>query len=103
VNVGEYGVPYLFSTGFDMSANTSISITFTKPDGTVLTVTNPAVTVPAVDVETTDGLFLAHKYVAYTFKAGDVDQVGIWSARVTYNDAGPRHLISDSDEFEVFP
>ncbi len=103
MNTGEYGVQYLFSTGFDMSANTSLKITFTKPDGTTIVVTNPAVTVPAMDVETTDGLFLAHQYVAYTFVNGDVDQDGVWNARVTYDDAAPRHLISDASEFTVFP
>lgn len=103
LNVNEYGFPLVFSTGYDMSAETSISIAFTKPDGTALTVSNPSVTVPVIDLETTDGLFLANQYVSYTFASGDVDQVGIWSARVIYNDAAPRHLISDVATFEVFP
>lgn len=103
MNLSEFGVPFLFSTGYDMSANTSISIAFTKPDGTILTVTNPDVTVPAMDVETTDGLFLAHQYVSYTFEDGDVDQVGVWSARVIYDDAAPRHLTSDISQFTVAP
>lgn len=103
LNVGEYGVELLFSTGFDMSDFTGLSIVFTKPSGTILIVTNPAVTVPAADVETTDGLFLANQYVAYTFVSGDIDQVGVWSARVTYDDAAPRHLISDASQFTVYP
>lgn len=103
MNVNEFGVEYVFSTGYDMSANTSISIAFTKPDGTTLTVSNPSVTVPTIDLETTDGLFLAHQYVSYTFQSGDVDQVGTWSARVIYTDAAPRRLTSDIDTFEVHP
>jgi len=102
LNVNEYGVPFVFSTGYDMSADTAIRINFTKPDGTVLSVADPLVTVPTIDLQTTDGLFLAHQYVSYTFQNGDVDQVGIWSARVYYTDL-TRGLISDAAEFEVFP
>lgn len=103
MNTGEFGVNFVFSCGYDMSANTSLGITFTKPDGTTLTVSSPDVTVPAIDLQTTLGLFVAHQYVSYTFVDGDVDQAGEWSARVTYNDAAPRHLISDPGSFLVSP
>lgn len=87
-----------------MSGFTGLSITFVKPDLTTLTVTNPDVTLPAVDVETTDGLFVANQYVEYVFVEGDVDQVGIWSWRVTYDDTvHEQHLISDSSQFEIMP
>lgn len=92
-----------FSTAFDMSAFTSIAIHFVKPSGTPLVVTNPDVTVPATPVTTTLGVFLANKYVAYTFQAGDVDEEGLWSCRVVYDDADPQHLISDVATFTVDP
>lgn len=103
MNVNEYGVAFVFSTGFNMSAFTSISITFTKPDDTTLTVTDPDVTVPASPLTTTDGIFAANEYAQYYFQSGDVDQVGQWSARVTYNDATPLHLISDIGVFTINP
>ena len=103
MNVNEWGVELLFSTGFDMSAFTAISMIFTKPDGTTLTVTNPGTTaliVGTADAVTTLGTFLAHKYLQYTFQNGDVNQAGSWSVRVTYTDA-TQHLISDSTTFTV--
>lgn len=102
MNVGEWGIAALFSTGYDMSGFTALSLTFTKPDGTTLVVTNPDVTVPGTDIETTAGLFVANEYVRYVFVDGDVDQTGDWTARVTYDD-GFEHLISDVDGFTVSP
>lgn len=99
MNRGEYGISFLFSCGFDMSANTSLSITFTKPDETTLTKT---ATLGTIDTSTTAGIFLANNFVKYTFLNGDVDQSGVWSARVTYNTASV-HLISDSAQFTVYP
>ncbi len=106
MNVNEWGVRTVFSTGFDMSGFAQVTITFTKPDKTTLAVigtpSNHTVTVPGVDLQTTRGLFPAHQYVEYIFQPGDVDQVGEWSARVTYDDAG-QHLISDPDQFTINP
>ncbi len=104
MNVNEYGIVFAFSTAFNMSTYTSISIEFDKPSGATLTVTDAdGVTVPAVDVTTTLGVFLANKYVAYTFQDGDVDEIGVWAARVVYDDASPQHLISDVGTFTVNP
>jgi len=102
LNVGEYGVHLWFSTGFDMRGFTSLSIIFTKPDQTVLTVTNPAVSVGAVDENTVFGLFPANKYLDYVFVEGQVDQVGVWGVRCTYTD-GSQHLISDPTTFTIRP
>ena len=103
MNVNEYGVVYAFSTGFDMSGFTSISLTITRPDLTTVTVTNSTgVTVPASPIPTTDGVFAANQYTRYVFANGDINQVGNYSARVTYND-GSQHLISDVGTFTINP
>lgn len=103
MNLGEYGVVYRQNVGFDISANTSLSITFTKPDGSTLVVTT-GVSFGAVDVQTEYGTFTAHQYATYTFVSGDVDQVGDWSGRVTYNNTGlGQHLISTPGPFTVSP
>jgi hypothetical protein len=102
MNVNEYGVVFAFSCGFDLSGFTTLSITFTKPDGTALTVANPDVTAPNTDIQTTAGLFPAKKYAHYVFANGDVDQAGEWSARVYYTD-GSQHLISDVATFTIDP
>jgi hypothetical protein len=96
MNKDEYGIVFRLGVGFDLSANTALSLTFTKPDATELTVANPSVTSPTI----VGGEFLADEYFAYTFASGDVDQSGTWSVRGTYDD-GTQHLISDEATFLV--
>lgn len=101
MNVGEYGVIFYFSTGFDMSAWTGFKLTFTLPDGvTQLLKTNPAVTLGTVNVMTDNGLFIANKYVKYTTIQGDISQAGTWMCRCTYDDPA-QHLISDIGVFII--
>lgn len=102
MNVNEYGIYFLFSTGFDMRDFTGLEIHFTKPDGSALVVTNPDVSVGTTNVTTTIGPFTAYKYAQYVFKDGDVDQTGTWSARVVYDDS-TQHLISDVATFTINP
>lgn len=111
MNKGEYGVAFLYSTGFDMSSQTSVSLLFWKPDNPWSEDTNSTpsltktsgVTVGAAPIVTTLGTFATNKYLKYTFVNGDVDQDGVWSCRATYNDATGQHLISDVSEFTVYP
>lgn len=100
MNKNEWGIKFVFSTGFNLSGFSTLSIAFTKPDGTVLVKSNPDVTAPALNIDTTEGLFPSHTYAQYVFQNGDVDQSGTWSARVTYTDAG-QQLISDAATFTV--
>lgn len=102
MNSGEWGIRFLASTGFNLSGFDTLTISFTKPDGTALVVADPDVTAPNTDTETTDGLFPANTYASYIFKDGDVDQSGTWGVRVTYEDAGQK-LISDPATFTVNP
>ncbi len=102
MNLGEYGVVYYLGTSYVMTGNTSLGITFTKPDGTELAVTSPAVTISATPVTTSEGVFAANTYLIYTFVNGDVDQAGEWSARGIYNASGV-HLISNPAPFTVDP
>lgn len=101
MNVNEYGVQFVLGVSFDMSANTGLSLIFTKPSGDVLTVTNPAVTIAASPVTTTAGVFAANTYFLYTFVSGDVDEAGSWTVRGTYDASGPVHLISDAATFTI--
>jgi len=101
VNEGEYGVACVFNTAYNMSGFSTISIQFTKPDGTILAPTNPAVTVPNTPITTVLGTFAANQYARYAFQNGDLNQVGVWYARVIYTDATPMKLISNSSSFTV--
>lgn len=100
VNTGEFGVACVFNTAYDMSTNTTLQIKFTKPDGTILLAT---ATCPAVNVVTALGTFLANMYAQYYFVSGDLDQTGVWFARVIYTKTGSPNvkLISNISSFEV--
>lgn len=98
MNVNEYGVVFRFGVSFDMVANTSLSLTFTRPDLTTLIVTP---TLGVGSVTTPLGVFATHTYVNYTFAIGNVNQAGEWSARLTYTDATPARLISTVGTFTV--
>lgn len=98
MNKDEWGVVFRLNTNYDMSGNTALSLTFTKPDGTTLTVSNPSVTAP----NSTASGFDANEYFQYTFVDGDVDQDGPWSVRGTYTDAN-KVLKTPSVNFTVDP
>lgn len=99
MNVGDFGVVLQFGTSFDMSSETALSLTFTKPDLTTLVVTPTLGTQP---VSTPLGVFAANTYVNYTFLTGQVDQAGVWSARLTYTDSvAVTQLISSVGTFSV--
>lgn len=103
MNVGEFGVVFRMGVSFDISGEDSLSLTFTKPDGTTLVVSS-GVGVGATTVVTPAGTMLAHQYATYTFLPGDVDQSGSWSSRLTYiDDIGARKLISLPGTFTVLP
>lgn len=100
MNVGEYGIVYNLNVNFDISGFTSLSLTFTKPDLTTFTVTNPLVSVGTVSIFTSQGIFSPNQYATYKFALGDISLPGTYSARLTYVDASKR-LISDANNFVV--
>ena len=102
LRVGDIGKTVRISTLFDMSANTALSITFTKTDGTKLTVTNPDVTAPAIPVVDPElGPLNASEYMEYLTQAGDIDQEGAWTVCGVYTDATPKVFPSASASFTV--
>ncbi len=98
--VNEYGIVFQFGVSFNMSANTSLSFTFTRPDATTITVAGALGT---VTIDTTAGIFLANTYATYVINGGDLNQAGEYSVRLTYIDASPARLISSIGLFTVSP
>ena len=102
MNVGEYGITFNFNQNFNISGYTTLSLAITRPDGTVLTKTNPAVSVGTVALTTTDdGVYAANQYAVYVFAAGDLSAAGPYKARLTYTD-GSKRLIGEPVSFQVY-
>lgn len=102
MNVDEWGQVFAFNADFDLTAKTALSLEFTKPDGTTLTVTS-GVTVGSGARTNDDGtVFASGEYAKYTIADGDIDQDGEWQVRLIYDDA-TQHLISEIGTFTVNP
>jgi len=99
-NVGEYGIAYDVNVNYDLSAAAKVRMDIKRPDGTVI---GGDAVVGLVDLVTESmGTFQAKKYCTYTFKDGDLNQVGDYIARVIYTDSTKR-LIADPVGFSVNP
>ena len=89
---------------FDMTNNSELTLIFTKPDLTTLTVNKASgVSAPGVDVldPVTGVTFNANEYFQYTTQAGNIDQSGSWKIKGVYDDLTPKHFIGDTDVFTV--
>lgn len=102
MRVNEYGVLFYYGVSFDMSAYDNLSLAFTKPDGTLLTVNSPSVTINPSPVTTDKGTFSGNTYAIYRFVEGDINLAGAWTVRLTYTD-GVQNLISQISNFTVYP
>jgi hypothetical protein len=102
MNAGEYGLVINLDAQYDLSANTSLSMSFTRADSTTFTVTNPQVTIGAVPLSTALGTFAANQYAKYTLANGDLTVPGMYSVRLIYADA-TKKLYSLPVRFQVLP
>jgi len=83
----ESGKKIYLDAGFVMTANTELTITFKKPDDSVVTKTKPNVVLETVNaVLPVIGAVTANEYVSYAIEAGFLDQAGDWCAYLTYTD-----------------
>lgn len=99
---------YYLATSFDMSSNTDITFTFTKPSGATVTKTLTGGEITLGTINTTlpapVGAVLANEYAYYTVEAGFLDEAGDWCAYCTYSDTGTTPVTSfdgDADTFTV--
>ena len=92
LTVGETGKTIRVAAGFDMSSNTELTLTFTKPDLTtsVKTKTGGEVTLGAGVTDDDLGVLAANEYVEYEVEVGFLDQPGDktdddpWKVYLTY-------------------
>lgn len=112
MNVGNYGNTFVGGTGFsgagfDLSAYTNLSLVFTLPDSSEITVESPDVVLGALDYTLPNGqIFSANQYVTYVFVEGQVTVAGAWRVRLIYDNdvlVPPQHFISSIGNFMVGP
>ncbi len=97
LTVGEVGKVIRVAAGFDMSSNTELTLTFTKPDLTtsVKTKTGGEVTLGAGVTDPDLGVLAANEYVEYQTEVGFLDQSGDktdaapWNVYLTYTNTTP--------------
>lgn len=109
IKATEVGKAFRYSTGFDMSGSTGLTLNFTAPDGTttlqkteatVNTVTAPA----AALVNDPDlGNVSASTYMEFLTVATDFDVAGVWTVCGIYFDATPKEFHGDEAAFTVEP
>jgi hypothetical protein len=103
MNVGEYGKYMYVNANYNMSANTGLALTITRPDKSVFTRTNPDVTISASPYSSlTMGTFAANSYLIYKFQQGDLTVEGEYLVRAIYDDSG-QHLVAGGTSFTVTP
>lgn len=107
LKTGESGKNLNVGTGFDMSSNTELTLTFTPPDGVIVTKTKTGGQVVLGVAPITDpdvGALAANEYVVYTIEPGFLSQAGTWSVYCTYTNTTPTPddvFIGDCAKFTV--
>lgn len=104
LRVGEIGKIIRVNTNYDLSANTELTLEFTKPDGTTVTkLKADGVSAPGVNVTDPDtgDVFEANEYMEYDVESGLLDQSGQWYVEAKYNDATPKFFIGEPAQFAV--
>ena len=104
LKLNEFGLVFRHDAKYDLTAQTSLTLTLTKPDRTTLAKTlATGLSIGTVDYDASaDGLgtMLANEYVQFTTGAGEMDQAGRWTSELAYADA-TQSLRSEVATFEV--
>ena len=102
IKITEVGKSFRYSTAFDLSGNTALSLKLTSPAGVVTIFTNPKVTAPATEVVTPElGTLSANTYMQFTTEATDFTEAGEWTVCGTYTDAVPSVFHGDKATFTI--
>jgi len=87
LKVGESGKIFRVASGFDMSSNTELTLTFyvpSTPASTVLKTTADGVVLGAGVTDPDLGVLAANEYVEYDIEAGVLADDGEWKVTLTY-------------------
>lgn len=83
----EVGKIIVYSTEFDLSDETSLTLTLTAPDATEATIADSRITAPATSLNTDLGQLPASTYMQFITEVGDFTQAGTYKIYGKYVDA----------------
>jgi len=95
----EYGKTLIIPASMDISANTGLALTITRPDGSVVNI-SAGLSAPAVDVVVKGKTYLANTYASYILAQGDVTEPGDYAAKLVATFAD-KELHSELTRFSV--
>jgi len=102
IKAGEIGKQFVYATGYDLSAKTSLEIHITKPDGTMVTVVNARLSISATPINDADlGTIAGNTYMLFLTQATDFPVAGTYTVCGVYNDATPRTYYGEHATVEV--
>jgi len=102
IKVGEVGRPFRYSTGFDLSSNTALSLKLTSPTGVESVITNPRVTAPASSVVVPNlGTLAANTYMEFDTISTDFTEAGDWKVCGTYTEGSTKLFHGDEATFTI--
>ncbi len=102
IRAAEIGKLFRYAANTNLSSNTSLSLTFNRPDGSAFTVTSPDVTAPAVPVNDPDvGFIEASTYFEMPTQSTYFPVSGNYTVCPTYEDGTPRTLYGATVTFTV--
>lgn len=99
----EFGKILIIPVVVDISANTGLALTITRPDGTIANI-SAGLTAPNIDVvvkeDGEDVTYLANRYASYLTVQGDITSQGEYKAKLVATFAD-KELHSQLTRFEV--
>ena len=88
LKVGESGKLIGYNTNFDLSSNTSLSLTLVEPSGVESAINTSRISAPAVNGTFEEGgadtTYTANEYMQFTTIASDFTTSGTWKLYGTY-------------------
>ena len=103
INANEKGISFALNVNYPLNGATTLTIEFTRPDGTTFTGT-PTISATPLDASAQgQGTFAANQYALYPFVQGDLTKAGEYIVRLRYDNPPTMGLHSDPASFTVNP
>lgn len=100
--VGEYGKTLAIDAGIDLTGQTGMQLTFTRPDGSV-NIVSSGLAVGVADLVIDGVTYPANKHITYHIVAGDFPIKGIYKRQLQVDFGVSKRLFSITESFEVLP